>query len=327
MKSSDKPLISVIVPVKNGDAWLDKLLQSILNQTLANRTEIIVIDSGSTDDTLSILANYSVRLISISPENFNHGTTRNMGVEYAKGEFVVMTVQDAKPTDNKWLEHLLNGFDDTSVAGVCGQQVVPHDLRTNPVEWFRPISPPGKRKVYFKSEQEFLSLSPNERKSLCGWDNVNAMYKKEILLKHPFREVSFAEDALWAHDILKLGYSIVYNTNARVYHYHYETPDYTFRRSFTELYHRYKIFGTRPELPKNGLLTTLRHVKILLKEQNISWLEKYNWLIFNYNNRKASEASVFIFNQALSRGDEELEKQHDFYCKSVPQANKPITLI
>ena len=90
-------LISVVIPVKNGDSWLNETIPAILNQQVNGAIEIIAIDSGSTDESLSILSKYPVTVVSIKPEDFNHGLTRNKGVSLAKGRFVVMTVQDAKP--------------------------------------------------------------------------------------------------------------------------------------------------------------------------------------------------------------------------------------
>jgi rhamnosyltransferase len=54
------PLISIVIPVKNGDAWLEDTLKSIYQQTLASNIEVIIIDSGSTDATFDILSNYPV---------------------------------------------------------------------------------------------------------------------------------------------------------------------------------------------------------------------------------------------------------------------------
>ena len=73
-----KIVISVIIPVKNGTPWLDACLQAIINQTLFDQTEIIVIDSGSTDGTLELLKKYPVTVYSIHPSEFNHGLTRNI---------------------------------------------------------------------------------------------------------------------------------------------------------------------------------------------------------------------------------------------------------
>ena len=320
---ADSPLISVVIPVKNGDAWLDKTLPAIFNQTLADRTEVIVIDSGSTDGTNEILSRYPVRVIRIDPSTFDHGATRNLGVREAKGQYVVMTVQDATPDSPHWLQHLLDGFDDATVAGVCGQQIVDHDPENNPVDWFRPISPPGVVKYRFEDPNALRQLSGDEQKSLCRWDNVNAIYRRDILLQLPFRTTAFAEDALWARDALLAGYAIVYNTAARVRHYHHETPDYAFRRSFTVYYHFYQYFGVRPSRVDNGPLPLLRNSKLLLKEKKIQWGDKWKWLRFNYRYRKVLNASVAAFTAALAKGQAELDSQHAAICKTPPQALKP----
>ena len=126
-------MVSVVIPVKNGDIWLNHVIPAILSQELDGGLEVILIDSGSTDNTLNIISNYPVKLIRIEPGTFNHGTTRNMGAGLAKGKYVVMTVQDAKPVSRRWLKTLMEGFTDDNVAGVCGQQIVPHHHDKNPV--------------------------------------------------------------------------------------------------------------------------------------------------------------------------------------------------
>lgn len=315
-------LISIVIPVKNGDYWLENLFQRLMQQTLFSRSEIIVIDSGSTDSSLEIIARYPVRLIQILPKEFNHGGTRNLGVREAKGEYVVMTVQDAVPVFDTWLEHLLNGFDDESIAGVCGQQVVPHELDKNPVEWFRPISEPKRIKYKFTSP-EFERLSSTEKRQVCGWDDVTAMYRKKALLDIPFREVTFAEDALWARDVLLKGYTIVYNQSARVYHYHLEHSGYTVRRLFTAHYHFYKYFGHTPSYVKDDILQKLKDIKLLLLEKQVTWLSKWKWFCYNQRVRKEINKTVTIFYQALELGEGALEEKHNQLCGQVPQAIKP----
>src|SRR2546426_188421 len=140
------PVISVVIPVKNGAATLPPCIAGILAQSVRERLEIIIIDSGSTDGSLELANTFPVRIHRIEPAEFNHGETRNLGVKLAKGEFIAMTVQDARPTDERWLERMLMHFEDPLVAGVCGQQVVPHDLDKNPLQWFRPYCEPVPRK-------------------------------------------------------------------------------------------------------------------------------------------------------------------------------------
>lgn len=323
MAPQNNILVSVVIPVKNGDAWLDETIPAILRQQIPGGLEIIVVDSGSTDHTLSLLDKYPVLVHRISPEEFNHGATRNLGVNLAAGKYVVLTVQDALPTDENWLQHLLDGFDDEKVAGVCGQQIVPHDPEKNPVDWFRPISPPDKKKFFFDDPANFEALTPSEQRNICRWDDVNAMYRRDILLKLPFRVTGFAEDVLWARDALLAGYAIVYNTAARVEHYHFETPEFAFRRSFTVYYHMYKYFSARPSRMDNGPIMLLRNSKLLLKESRIGWPDKWKWLLFNYRQRKALNKAIDIFNEALAKGETELDSKHKEINQTPPQALKP----
>lgn len=317
------PLISIVIPVKNGAPWLEKLFQAIHRQTLAPRTEIIAIDSGSTDGSLAIIQRYPVRLLSIDPASFDHGLTRNLGAEAANGEYIVMTVQDALPADDRWLEKLLAGFENEKIAGVCGQQIVPHEPAMNPVQWFRPVSSAGRVTWSFAEPASFLSLPPETRRSVCGWDDVNAMYRKEALLNLPFRKTTFGEDAQWAQDALLKGYSIVYNDEARVYHYHHEDAVFCFKRTFTELYYAYRIFGAKPT-EKPWLRPMLSAARLLMKEPRIGLREKFRWLRYNYQLSSAGRRAVREFNSSLAKGENFLDSRHSQLCGIAPQAPKPI---
>lgn len=324
---SNEILISVVIPVKDGDYWLEEVLRSLMKQTLIDRCEVILIDSGSTDGTLEIASRFPVRVVQIAPQEFNHGSTRNLGVSLARGEYIVMTVQDAKAADEGWLQKLLDGFDASDVAGVCGTQIVPHDPDKNPALWFRPVSPPAVLKFRFEDVAEFDRLSPEEKRRICGWDNVNAMYRREALMKVPFRIVGFAEDAMWAKDALLSGYAIVYNTGARVMHYHFETPDFAFRRYFTVSYHFHRIFGLRPAPADMGLMPMLRTLRLLLRAEGVPMKVKYRWLIYNYRWLKALNRAVTIFNKALGEGVAELDRVHAEICSVPPQALKPSSIL
>jgi rhamnosyltransferase len=318
----DDMLVSVVIPVKNGDAWLNETIPAILDQEIEGSIEIIAIDSGSTDKTLSILSKFPVRLIRIQPEDFNHGLTRNLGVQHAKGKFVVMTVQDAKPVSKKWLQELLNAFTDDTVKAVCGQQVVPHDTDKNPVEWFRPISKGMPRKYYFPNPENFTALPAAEQWTITRWDNVNAIYRKQALLDVPFRETDFAEDALWAKDALLAGYALLYNPLSQVAHYHLEDYNHVFNRNFIYLYQSHRHFGVVPEKGRS-LPGLLRISRVLLREKGVSFPEKLKWLKYNYRNNLAMNRSKKLFLKTLSdKGADGLEVLYKNFSKSIPQALK-----
>lgn len=323
MSHSKNVLVSIVVPVKNGDYWLMDTLKGLFNQKIVGNIEVIIIDSGSTDSSLDIIKQFPVRLIQIDPASFNHGLTRNLGVKEAKGEFIVMTVQDANPVNEQWLQNLLNGFDEERVAGVCGQQIVPWDKDKNPAAWFRPQSLPQTVKYEF-SIDEFNRLNPTEKRVVCGWDNVTAIYRKSALEKIPFQNVMFAEDCLWARDAILNGYSIVYNPNAKVYHYHFEDPTRIGKRLFAELYHFYKILGYLPSYVDNGVIQKLKDIKLLVKERKLTWQDKWKWYRYNLALRTEINETIAVFYQSLSEGDDALLKKFNLLCDQIPQAHKPV---
>lgn len=96
MKHTDIPLVSVIIPIYNLGACLKRCLNSILRQTYAN-LQIIVVDDGSTDDSLSLLKKYAQlddRIELVCQDNQGVSTARNNGLLIARGEFVMFVDGD-----------------------------------------------------------------------------------------------------------------------------------------------------------------------------------------------------------------------------------------
>jgi rhamnosyltransferase len=316
-------LISVVIPVKNGEYWLRKTIEAIIKQTVFEQCEIIIIDSGSTDSTLEIVKQYPVHLIQIQPQEFNHGATRNIGALAAKGTYVVMTVQDAQAADEYWLEHLLNEFADEEVVAVCGKQIVPHVADANPIYWHRPFSAPQKRSVQFKDEA-FQKLAPVEQKQACALDDVNTMYKKEKLLELPFRKVLFGEDMQWAKDALQKGWKLVYTDFAVVHHHHTDTPSYAAKRTYTECFYRYKLFACKYQ-PTSLIQATMRDAKILLKTAELTLLKKAYWLWYNLRIHISENRAIRQFNEDLKKGETLLEQKFYHRLGNIsPQASAPL---
>ena len=80
------PLVSVIVPVHNGDRYLGEALDSALNQDY-DAIEVIVVDDGSTDGTPEVLRRFGNRIVAIRQENAGAAVARNTAMEAARGEF------------------------------------------------------------------------------------------------------------------------------------------------------------------------------------------------------------------------------------------------
>jgi rhamnosyltransferase len=314
----NKPVISVIIPVKNGSATIEACLKGILSQTLKDILDIIIIDSGSTDGTLGIIEKYPVHLIQIKPETFNHGLTRQLGVSNAKGEFMVLTVQDAIPASDNWIETMYNHFKDEKVMGVCGQQIVPHHLDKNPLDWFRPFSKPVPKIIEFKAG-EFEKLSAKEQFSNCRWDDVTAMYRKSALIETPFLFTNFAEDALWAKQALSKGYKLVFDFNARIHHYHHNNFSFAFKRSYTVLYHTKLFFGYQRYYENFFVVVSRIFYRALFKR--LIPKRVVFWTVYNLKIQIAyySASAIFKIN-SLFLSAKNLEKAHKFWVGKAPQS-------
>lgn len=312
------PLITVVIPVKNGIDTLPACLDGIFRQTLHNLLEVLVIDSGSTDGTTDLLSRYPVRVHSIPPKEFNHGETRNLGVRLAKGQFVVMTVQDATPATDTWLEIMLAHFDDPAVAAVCGQQIVGHEPDKNPLQWFLPASEARPERIAFDNPEQFTRLPGKKQHSYCHWDDVNAMYRKSALEALPFRKLMFSEDTLWARDALAGGLTIVYDYRARVYHYHHQTFRFYFKRTYIILYQNYKFYNYIQFPPNPFIRVPQVVVRILRKKIPIG--ARLKWLVYNLNLVAASWTATLLFAfNARFRGLKGVESSQAYFVGYPPQ--------
>lgn len=281
--------------------------------------EIIIVDSGSTDGTLDVLKDYPVRLFGIAPETFNHGLTRNYGVHQAGGNLIYFTVQDSWQKDDNNLEKMRQHFDDPMVAGVCGVQGIPAGPEFDPAHWHAPIDDPSVQRIHFPEQQAFEALTPQQQATVCAWDDVNAMYRKDALKKFPFPETDFAEDMAWAKMALRKGMAIVKDSGAVVYHYHYRSFSYALKINLTYHYHAYELFRLRPSYPP-VLTNVVKAAYRLTRSHAIKWPRKFQWFFHHIGAETGSWYAAFLFRKALRKnGENELADLYQYYCKTVPQ--------
>lgn len=106
---NSQELVSIIVPVYNTESYLEKCLNSILNQTYKN-IEVIIIDDGSTDNSYKILQefqNKDKRIILLQQDNSGQGVARNKGIEISKGKYIFFVDSDDRVTKNMAEEMVL----------------------------------------------------------------------------------------------------------------------------------------------------------------------------------------------------------------------------
>ena len=98
--SANAPVATVVIPTFNGQRYLEEVLSSLFQQKTDFPYEVVIIDSGSTDASLDIINSFPVILHQIPNSEFNHGETRNLGAQLAKGQFVAYLTHDATPAND-----------------------------------------------------------------------------------------------------------------------------------------------------------------------------------------------------------------------------------
>ncbi|MEH2401054.1 glycosyltransferase [Nostoc sp.] len=120
------PMVSVVVPIYNGETDLPELINCLLSQTYPkDRVEYLLVDNNSSDRTLSILKTSAENCpITIHPLSENQiqssYAARNTGIRAAVGEIIVFTDADCRPQP-QWLDSLIQPFVNSEVVIVPGE--------------------------------------------------------------------------------------------------------------------------------------------------------------------------------------------------------------
>ena len=197
---------------------------------------------------MTLLRNTAQQVIAIPPESFNHGLTRNVAIEHARGELIVLLVQDALPASRDWLARLIAPLQaDHGVAGAFCRQLPRDDatvLARHYLEgWVAASLTP--RTAGLTSPGELDRLEPNARLRLCAFDNVCSCIRKSVWQQIPFPDTTIAEDLEWAKSALLAGYRLQYVPEAVVLHSHNRSARYEFARTYTLHARLLKLFGLR----------------------------------------------------------------------------------
>lgn len=201
-------MISVVIRAFNEERHLGELLQSIRTQMIDLEVEIVLVDSGSTDRTLSIAQAAGCRVVHIEKSQFSFGRSLNLGCEAARGEHLVFVSGHCIPVDGHWLRHLVAPLRDDLVHYAYGRQVAGPTTKFSEVQHFR---------RYFPEH----SAVPQDG-FFCN--NANAALMRSTWMRLPFdEELTGLEDMAMAKAIIDQGGRIGYVAEAPVYHLHDES--------------------------------------------------------------------------------------------------------
>jgi rhamnosyltransferase len=201
------PSISVVIRAYNEGAHLPALFKGLDAQTV-KPDQVILIDSGSTDDSVAIAKEWGIdTVVPIAKEDFSFGRALNMGFEVATGDLVIIPSAHVFPLYDTWVENLVAPFEDKWVGVSYGRQV--GDDRTKYSEqrvmdrWFP-------RTSIARQDHPFSN-------------NANSCVRRDLWQNHPYDELlTGLEDLDFAKQIMADGFFVSYVAEAPVVHVHEE---------------------------------------------------------------------------------------------------------
>ena len=303
------PKISVIIPVYNVADYLDESLNSILNQTMIDDIEVIMVDDGSTDDSRYIVEDYALDYDNFQAhhkENGGAGVARNYGLQFAKGEYIHFMDPDDYINPQAY-EKMYN----LAIANDC-DVVIGNAVRYDRYKiWDENLF-----KQSFKDFDDDLMInSVNERLSIL-WDTVlwNKLFRTDFVnsndIRFPNQNVIY-QDIPFTLKSYVLANSI-YITQEVMYYWRLRKKS----RSSTQLYENIKTFYDR--------------IKILDISEKLMNEMDVNDDIRNYEYKKWLNHDLKLFLKRLTKFSDEyygeiISNVHriikDFPCEFIDDLN------
>lgn len=202
------PLVSVIVPAYNEEKVIGRCVESILASRYP-RLELILVDDGSTDHTLSVMRRYEniPGVIVVSKPNGGKASALNAGLMRARGEIIFFVDADGVFTSHT-IPEMLRGFDSPRVGAVCGNDA-PVNLNRLQTRLISIQAHVGSG--FVRRALATINCLP----IVSG--NIGAFRRSALARIGPFREDCIGEDLELTWRVHKAGYRVAFQPRAMVY--------------------------------------------------------------------------------------------------------------
>jgi rhamnosyltransferase len=300
--SPSSPKATVIMRSKNSQETIGQALAALFSQTYRD-FELMVVDSGSTDGTLDIVAKYPCRLVRIEPKSYFPGSVLNQAILETATELIVMQNSDSVPLTPHALARLLAVFEEPQVQAAFARQLP------------RPDAVPWVRRDYASS---FPPVAPAPQ-----WLTMSfplAAMRRSAWEEHPFYTDAWAsEDTEWGNWIRSRGYEIRYVPDSLVMHSHNYTLAQIYGRRFVEGEADAFIYGGADTLP--GMLAKMAtsiardlwfHARIgAFREMSIMPIRRAAYYWAYHQGHKLGERRIAQGDTDTSKGQTIVLERHD----------------
>lgn len=208
---------TVIVRTMNNEDIISKTLKALFSQTYKD-FKLLVVDSGSHDDTLKKVSFYQHNLMQVEQEDYHPGIVLNNAIKQTNTELIVFLNSDTVMLHKNCLQLLIDGLKEKENSAVYARQIA------------RPEAKPWVRRDY---EISFPKTAENP--SWMFYSLPLSGIKKSVWEENPFYTKSWAsEDTQMGVDLVNKNLKVKYLSNIIVMHSHNYTLNQIYNRRFVE---------------------------------------------------------------------------------------------
>ena len=228
--------VSVVIPTLNAGVEFALMLRKLRSQKSIREIEIVIVDSGSKDETVQVGLDAGAMVVEILPAEFTHSHARNLGADHATGDYVLFMVQDAYPIGSYWmygmLRFLLDHADQKLAAVSCSEYSrsdsdMMYDSMIN--THYRFLGCLDYDRIGEFSGDDHMALRSRGQLS-----DVSCLISRECFQQFRYRG-NYAEDLDLGIRLIKSGMKVGMLASVKVIHSHNRPAYYYLKRSFVDV--------------------------------------------------------------------------------------------
>lgn len=262
-------LFSFIVPIYNAESYLNRCVDSILNQSYPN-LELFLVDDGSTDQSLQICKSYSQkdgRVSVIHQENKGQGAARNAALEKVKGDYILfIDADDAIHADTLQVHIDILKKNET----IDFIQYPIHHFYNSPKAFIKRPTP-----ALYHNTDDFILLALQE--NIISWIVCDKIFSSKIWEKQRFREDMKYEDNYLMINLLPILNHVYLSEKGMYYYYHNENSTTTSQLTYMKEWSTLQVLKVTLEMLQNHNQYLSLFYKYLVRWINVEKSMRYHF--------------------------------------------------
>lgn len=228
--------VSVVIPTLNAGLEFSWMLRKLRAQRGVREIEIVIVDSGSKDQTVQFSRDAGAKVIEILPSEFSHSYARNLGADNATGDYVLFMVQDAYPIGDQWMHGMLRFLQDHAQDKLMAVSCAEFSRSDSDMMYDSMIN----------THYKFLGCLEYDRigqwrgddhmalRSHGQLSDVSCLISRDCFQKYRYRG-DYAEDLDLGIRLIKDGFHVAMLASVKVVHSHNRAAYYYLKRSFVDV--------------------------------------------------------------------------------------------